>query len=241
MNQFIHKIRAKRRRTVVLEGPRAYAAWAPQYPPVAHNPLMRAEQQAVEAILDTIAADSALDVGTGTGRYLPVLARRGVRRLVGLDRSWSMLTRARGGAPLVLADARSLPFAAARFDLVLASLVAGDVADLEAWTAELGRVLRPGGHLLYSDFHPTWTAAGWRRTFALPEGTRVIVPLAAHPWEAHQRAIERAGLILVERRDVSLSREPDAQAAAFRARWGDAPVALVVHACKTTAVHPTAP
>src|SRR5581483_6789307 len=38
----------------------AYELWAPGYPPVAHNPLMRAEQRAVEEVLRLIAPTRAL-------------------------------------------------------------------------------------------------------------------------------------------------------------------------------------
>jgi malonyl-CoA O-methyltransferase len=227
-------IRARRRKRhdPVLESETAYALWAPHYPPFAHNALMRAEQRVVEALIATLDATSALDVGTGTGRYLPVLARRGIPRIVGLDRSWPMLTRVRDAPALVLADALRLPFGPATFDLVLASFVVGDVVDLVAWTAEMTRVIRPGGHLLYSDFHPTWTEAGWERTFVLPDGRRVIVPLRAHTLEQHRHAVEQAELVLVDLRIVSLADEWTEEVAAFRARWGDAPVALVVHARK---------
>jgi len=46
----------------------AYELWADTYPPVAHNPLMRLEQEIVEPLLLHIRATRALDVGTGSGR-----------------------------------------------------------------------------------------------------------------------------------------------------------------------------
>jgi malonyl-CoA O-methyltransferase len=56
-----------------LSAHEAYDLWADTYPPVAHNPLMRVEQQVVEPLLSHIRARRALDVGTGSGRYLPLL------------------------------------------------------------------------------------------------------------------------------------------------------------------------
>ncbi|MCH7747679.1 MAG: class I SAM-dependent methyltransferase, partial [Acidobacteria bacterium] len=152
------------RRTPVLEARAAYARWAPVYPARAHNALMRAEQRVTEALLGRIRAERVLDVGTGTGRYRPVLARWGARHIVGLDFSWEMLTAGRdtGAGVLVCGDAVALPIADAVFDLALASLMVGDIADLTQWVAEIHRVLRPGGHLVFSDFHESWTADGWR-------------------------------------------------------------------------------
>lgn len=62
----------------------AYALWAPSYPAVAHNPLMCLEQQIVEPLLRRLPSRRSLDVGTGSGRYLPVLAATGAT-VVGVD------------------------------------------------------------------------------------------------------------------------------------------------------------
>ena len=69
----------------------AYDIWADTYPGVAHNPLMRLEQEIVESILMTLQPSRALDVGTGSGRYLPILKRTGAARVVGADFSMAML------------------------------------------------------------------------------------------------------------------------------------------------------
>ena len=71
----------------------AYELWAESYPPVAHNPLMRAEQDVVEPLLARIRATRALDVGTGSGRYLPLLSATGASAVVGVDFSLAMLRR----------------------------------------------------------------------------------------------------------------------------------------------------
>lgn len=226
-------MRLGRRSRLVLDPDRAYALWAARYPPTPHNPLMRAEQQTVERILDRLRVTAALDLGTGTGRYLALLVRRGVPRVIGADRSAAMLARARQSGPVVRADARHLPFSDATFDLVVASFMVGDVEDLDGWAAEMARLLRPAGTLLYSDFHPSWNAAGWQRTFPLPDGTEAIVRRYARDVDDHERALARAGLRAMECLDVPLLDDSqDPEAAAFRARRGPTPVALVVRACK---------
>ncbi len=99
-----------------------------------------------------------LELGCGTGRIAVPVARAGAR-LVGIDRSAPMLTRARqrlrrarlaGRALLVRGDIRALPFRARKpFSLVMApygilqSLT--KEADLRATLASVARVLRKGG------------------------------------------------------------------------------------------------
>jgi SAM-dependent methyltransferase len=104
-------------------------------------------------------AGPTLELGCGTGRVAVPLARAGAR-VVGIDRSASMLARARTRArrakldsslQLVRGDVRFLPFPAAAFSLVAApygilqSLL--DDATLDAALAAAHRVLRKGGTL----------------------------------------------------------------------------------------------
>ena len=180
----------------VLTPQAAYDLWSQTYPPIAHNPLMRVEQDVVERLIAQQRATRALDVGTGSGRYLPLLAATGARVVVGLDFSSAMLARCAGSPRrgLVLADACRLPFRRAAFDLINASLMVGDVRDLDGWTRELARTLTYGGHLIYSDFHPSWAQHSWRRTFRDADGRTHEVAFQPHAIDDHLAALERAGL-----------------------------------------------
>jgi malonyl-CoA O-methyltransferase len=208
-------------------GREGYALWAETYPPWPHNPLMRAEQAAVEPIISAIAAAAvsaaaparALDVGTGTGRYLPLLASAGARLVVGLDMSLPMLGRKAYGLPRVCADACRLPFPDASFDLICSSLMVGDLEDLGAWLGEVTRVLAPGGHLVYSDFHPSWTAERWRRTFRTGDGRQFELAYFPHAIDDHLALLEQAPFV------VRTIREP-------RLAGRKTPVVVVFHAVK---------
>jgi len=64
--------------------------------------------------------------------------------------------------------------------------------------AELGRVCRPGGTVLVTDFHADAVAAGHRRTFRDAAGTVREVEHHIHPPEAQVAMAAAAGLTLVE-------------------------------------------
>lgn len=121
-----------------------------------------------------------LDLGAGTGLNLPRLL--GAGRYVGVDPDPAMLKRARPRAAaaavpaaLVLARGEQLPFPDGAFDTVLATLVFCTVPDVPAALAEIRRVLRPGGTLLFLEHvrSPSRSMAAlqdaltplWRRCF----------------------------------------------------------------------------
>ena len=80
----------------VLDPVSAYALWAAEYPPFAHNPLMRAEERALLSLLPSdLRGLAVLDAGCGSGRYLRHARQRGARAVVGVDLSAEMLARAR--------------------------------------------------------------------------------------------------------------------------------------------------
>lgn len=204
-----------------------YALWAESYPARAHNPLMVAEQAVVAPLLAGLTPARALDVGTGTGRYLPLLAATGARLVVGVDLSLPMLARERSATPRVCGDGCHLPFADASFDLVCSSLMVGDVRDLGDWIAEIARVLAPGGHVVYSDFHPAWSSQRWRRTFRAASGRQFELAYFPHAIDEHLRGLALASL------DVQTIGEP-------RVEGKPAPVVVVFHAVKAGAL-PGAP
>jgi len=102
-----------------------------------------------------------LDIGTGTGRILQVLAPR-VDRAVGVDASREMLALARANlaktklanVEVRQADMYALPFDAESFDVVTVHQVLHYAEDPSAALREVARVLRPGGTLLAVDFAP---------------------------------------------------------------------------------------
>src|SRR5215211_3217817 len=81
--------------TPTLAPAAAYALWAANYPPHAHNPLMLAEERAMLALLPSdLRGRAVVDAGCGSGRYLLHALRRGARRVLGVDLSAEMLARA---------------------------------------------------------------------------------------------------------------------------------------------------
>ncbi|MEA2739470.1 MAG: hypothetical protein QOH05_2777 [Acetobacteraceae bacterium] len=126
---------------------------------------MRALELPAQAVEDALLAlvppgpeGRLLDIGTGTGRVLELLAPR-VKQALGVDASKAMLAlaRARLSGPglahcaVRLADMYRLPLADCSFDTVVLQMVLHHAEDPAGAVREAIRVLNPGGTLLVID------------------------------------------------------------------------------------------
>ncbi|GAA4084689.1 SAM-dependent methyltransferase [Actinomadura miaoliensis] len=102
-----------------------------------------------------------LDVGCGVAEPAVRIAQRNEVTVVGVTVSgWQVaeaerrITAAglRGQVSVRLADAAALPFPDGSFDRVLAFDSLPNAEDKRRWTAEMFRVLRPGGRCVYSEY-----------------------------------------------------------------------------------------
>lgn len=96
-----------------------------------------------------------LEIGCGSAPCSSWLARDGVGFVTAFDLSLGMLRHADGAVPLVQADAQSLPYLDDSFDVAFSAFGALPfVPDVTPVLADVARVLRPGGRLVFSVTHP---------------------------------------------------------------------------------------
>jgi len=122
-----------------------------------------------------------LEVGVGTG--LALCHYRPEKRITGIDLSVEMLDLARRRvARLALAqvvalremDAERTTFADASFDIVAAMFVASVVASPEALMAELRRLVRPGGSMIFVNHFAAERGLRWWAERALAPAARAL-------------------------------------------------------------------
>ena len=104
-----------------------------------------------------------LEVGSGAGWQAQRLADQG-RSIVALDVPTSNYTHVRAYPP-VLYDGERIPIAGDTFDVVFSSNVLEHVDNLIFLSAELRRVLKPGGLAIHVLPTPSWRF-NWPRHFA---------------------------------------------------------------------------
>jgi malonyl-CoA O-methyltransferase len=209
----------------------AYERWAERYPPEPHNPLMRLEQRAMASQLPPVARKVVLDLGCGTGRYSALLEAAGAATVVGVDFSRAMLRRA-ALSLRVQGDMVTLPFRAAAFDLVVSGLAMGHATDIYSCAAEVARVLRPMGTLVYSDFHPEAGKAGLERSWKEGDQTCALPP-GGYEIAEHRAALTAADLkvdALCELRVGIELQERFNRCEEFYRRWHGLPIVFVIRA-----------
>jgi SAM-dependent methyltransferase len=141
--------------------------WAESYDDTP-NPLVALDRRHTLNRLGAKHGEQVLDAGCGTGAHLHALTRAGSKP-VGIDLSRGMLRiahRRLPGIPLAQADLNDgLPIARGKFDATLCSLVSEHLTNLRAFFADALLVLRAGGRLVFSAFHPEIAAAGVEANF----------------------------------------------------------------------------
>ncbi|HET7884392.1 MAG TPA: class I SAM-dependent methyltransferase [Acetobacteraceae bacterium] len=133
----------------------AYRRWAGVYDAVFGGICLLARRRAV-ALVNRLPGRDVLEVGVGTGLALPYYSAD--RRVTGIDLSAEMLAQARrrvtdreirNVAALREMDAEATDFADSSFDTAVAMFVASVVPHPRELLAEMRRVVRPGGNLLF--------------------------------------------------------------------------------------------
>jgi len=120
------------------------------------------ETPALLALLPTLEGKAVLDLGCGCGDHCAEFARRGARRVLGVDISEKMLAGARreNSCPRVeyrLMAMEDIGALRERFDLVVSSLAIHYVEDYAGLVRRVYDLLNPGGAFVFSQEHPLST------------------------------------------------------------------------------------
>lgn len=133
------------------------------------------EEEVIYKILKNKCFPKSLDVGSGTGRYIPLLSKVS-KYTVALDFSLNMLQilkkkhRHYRNLDVVCADAEYLPFREKTFDFILSTLMFDHVLNFKHMLKEIFRLLRNKGVFILSSFNEKLLEK-YRRARGIPENT----------------------------------------------------------------------
>ncbi|HUB60523.1 MAG TPA: class I SAM-dependent methyltransferase [Puia sp.] len=156
----------------------AYDIWAESYDNQPDNLMLALDEALCRELLATLplTGRTIVDIGCGTGRHWPALFNGSPARVLGYDVSRGMLNCLQKKYPRaetnLLSGVTLTGLADNSCDVVLSTLTVAHLPDLAAALTEWNRVLKPGGDMLITDYHPTALAKGGQRTFR--DGERLI-------------------------------------------------------------------
>jgi len=178
----------------------AYRRWAGIYDAAFGGVSAIGRRRAV-AMVNRLPGTRVLEVGVGTGLALPHYLS--AKRVTGVDLSAEMLARARTRMvqrrlanvdALLEMDAEAMAFPDAGFDIAVAMFVASVVPNPRQLLAEMRRVVRPGGHLLFVNHFAAEAGPRWWIERSLAPASRALgwhpdfAPAALFEPEDHARA-----------------------------------------------------
>ncbi|CAI3922499.1 Ubiquinone/menaquinone biosynthesis C-methylase UbiE/MenG (UbiE) (PDB:4OBW) [Commensalibacter communis] len=186
----------------------AYRRWAMVYDTV-FGSISSFGRRCAVAEVNRLPGTKVLEVGVGTGLALP--SYNSDKRITGIDLSTDMLKKARQRVArqnlsnvdnLYEMDAEATDFETGSFDIAVGMFVASVVPNPDLLFAELKRVVKPGGHILFVNHFlaqkgmryyiervmaPASKALGWHPDFSIesllpPEALQRAVLQPVHPF-----------------------------------------------------------
>ena len=148
----------------------AYDLWAAAYDAQPDNLMLAMDETLFTSLLDQtdVYNKVVMDIGCGTGRHWQKILDRQPRSLTGFDVSAEMLQVLKQkfpGSNTFRLNGNQLQAPSASCDLLVSTLTLAHIPDLEMALAEWVRVLKPGGEIIITDYHPDALARGGKRTF----------------------------------------------------------------------------
>lgn len=152
-----------------------------------HDSFSSLSRQTIEPLLDAVHVDNAttlLDIATGPG-YVAAAAQRRGAKVIGLDFSEAMLTKAKQLYPsidFVLGDAEALQFSNGKFDAAVMNFGLLHLGRPEVALAEAFRVIKPNGTFGFTVWTEPQDALGFKIVLqAIEAYGNATVPLPQGP------------------------------------------------------------
>lgn len=190
----------------------AYDIWSESYDFQPGNLMLDLDERIFSGLIEAIdfRSKTVADVGCGTGRHWEKLYAKKPGLLMGFDISAGMLQQLKQKYPdaVIQLTRDNLLKSVADFfiDCLITTLTIAHIKNVEEAIASWSRVLKPGGDLIITDFHPISLANGGMRSFR-HHGRSLSVTNYIHPLEKLQHIFTKYGLIVMRHEEINVNEE----------------------------------
>jgi len=170
------------------EPEQAYNLWAQQYDDQPDNLMLALDESVFRNLLKNTGLENAIivDIGCGTGRHWKKIMDRHPGQLVGYDPSQGMLDKLVQKFPEAITHRLTNNFLPGikdnSCDLIISTLAIAHIENIEEAFQEWNRILKYGGQIIITDYHPAALDKGGDRTFK-HESKLISVKNYIHPIE----------------------------------------------------------
>jgi ubiquinone/menaquinone biosynthesis C-methylase UbiE len=191
---------------------KAYDIWSESYDLQPGNLMLDLDEQIFSALIEPIDLENktVADIGCGTGRHWQKIYAKKPALVMGFDISAGMLHQLKykyPNAQVQLANDNLLGTVADSFvDCLVTTLTIAHIKNVDEAIASWSRVLKNGGDLVITDFHPTSLANGGMRSFR-HRGKRLTVANYTHSLEKVKSIFTGYGLTVVRQKEVNVDEE----------------------------------
>jgi len=164
----------------------AYDIWAANYDAQPGNLMLDLDKILFGKLLDgvRIKNKTVADIGCGTGRHWAEIFNNEPANLSGFDVSPGMLKKLKEKFPsaqtYAISDNHFSAIEDHTFDLIISTLTVAHIENIEDALSAWCRILKQGGEMIVTDFHPDLLASGGKRTFK-HQNTHIAVRNFVHP------------------------------------------------------------
>ena len=164
----------------------AYDLWAGSYDSQPDNLMLAWDQEIFSGIMKEVDVKNKIiaDIGCGTGRHWKEISDREPQKLIGFDVSEGMLKKLKQKFPQSethhLINDKLQDLKNESCNIIVSTLAIAHIEHSENALKEWNRVLKAGGDMIITDYHPTALGRGARRTFSYHDKT-ITVKNYVHP------------------------------------------------------------
>ncbi|WP_183564841.1 class I SAM-dependent methyltransferase [Mucilaginibacter sp. SP1R1] len=187
----------------------AYDLWAADYDMQPDNLMLYLDGRLFSTFMDQIViADKQIaDIGCGTGRHWPVIFSKRPAGLTGFDVSGGMLNKLKNKYPKasthLITDNLFSTVPDAMFDVIVSTLTVAHIEHIEEAIQAWGRLLKSGGEMIITDFHPHTLAFGGKRTFKYNNSV-MAVRNYVHPIYTIKEVLLNNGFHLLNQEEIKI-------------------------------------
>jgi ubiquinone/menaquinone biosynthesis C-methylase UbiE len=184
----------------------AYDIWSDSYDFQPGNLMLDLDDQIFAELLENVDLRDRVvaDIGCGTGRHWPRLFEKNPAQILGFDVSSKMLQKLQDKYPDAIThritDDDLSVLGDSVVDFLLTTLTIAHIKNPQKAIESWSRVLKKGGWMIITDFHPVMLENGGRRSF-MHNGRSLSVPNHVHPLPFLQEMLKQNGMLLIQQKE----------------------------------------